>query len=240
MGPGGPKSSVSDQSLCGVYYAIVTQNKDEELALGRIKVRFPWMPGGGEDQAHWAQLAVPMAGAEFGTWTIPEVDDTVLVAFISGDIRHPVVLGGIWNSVDKPPEVNENGKNDFRFIQSRSGHRLLFDDSDKTKTVLTDFKNEQTIGAGKFGKGGDGPNSFEVSAPQGAGDGGFGLTSANGTINLWCPNGTLTIKGSDVKITAMQAAEVKSGGEMKLQGSTAGTASGSAGAKFEGSKVKIN
>jgi uncharacterized protein involved in type VI secretion and phage assembly len=39
-------------------------------------------------------------GAPF---VLPEVDDEVLVAFDHWDIRFPVVIGRLWNGVDKPP-----------------------------------------------------------------------------------------------------------------------------------------
>lgn len=240
MGPGNLKAPTSNMALGGVYYAIVTQNKDEEHQIGRVKVRFPWMPGGDTDQAHWAQLAVPMVGPEFGTFTLPEVNDTVLVVFIGGDIAQPVVIGGAWNEVDTPPETNENGKNDFRFIRSRAGARMLMDDSSSTKLVFTDHTNEQYVGLGKFAEGGSGPNAFEVAVPQGGGSSGVGFVSVGGDINIWCPNGTLTIKaGKDSKITAADKADVKAGGDIKIEGAL-GTASASGGAKFKGGKVKIN
>lgn len=243
MRTGNPKRPTSDMSLGGVYYAIVTQNKDEEKKLARIKVRFPWMPGGDQDQTHWARLAVPMIGAEFGTFTLPEVEDTVLVMFIAGDIRWPVIVGGIWNEKDKPPDVNENGKNDFRFIKSRAGSRLLFDDSDKTKTVLADFDNGNSIGAGQFAEGGDSPNKFEIKAPtaiNGNPEKGVGATSSEGDVNIWCPNGTLTIKAKHAELTASDKAELKAGGAMTLEGGSQGIVNGSSAVKLDGSKVKIN
>lgn len=243
MHAGGPKKQSSDMAMCGVYYAIVTQNKDEDEKLGRVKVRFPWMPGGDQDQSHWAHLSVPMSGSEFGTWTLPEIEDTVLVVFIAGDIRHPVVIGGMWNSTDTPPEVNENGNNDFRFIKSRAGHRLLFDDSSNTKIVLTDGKNKNYVGIGKFDKGGDGPNAMAIEAPDainGSPSKGVCIVSAEGTVNLWAPNGKITIKSKDVEFTSSDKTEIKAGGDMTLEGGMAGKVSASGDAKFEGSKAKLN
>lgn len=238
---GTPSPATGDMALCGVYYAIVTQNKDEEEKLGRIKVRFPWMPGGDQDQSAWAQLLVPMAGAEFGTFTLPEVDDTVAVVFLSGDINYPVVIGGVWSSVDKSPEVNENGKNDFRFIKSRSGHRLLLDDSDKTKVVLTDRTNTNYAGVGTYAEGGDSPNKMELQAPDainGSPEKGVAIASMEGTVNLWCPSGTLKIEAKNVEITASDKADIKAGGAMKLEGKSAQVSSSSAG-KYEGSQIKV-
>jgi phage baseplate assembly protein gpV len=228
-------------ALCGVYYAIVTQNKDARK-LGRVKVRLPWLPGGDRDQSSWAQVAVPMAGDEFGTFTLPEVDDTVLVVFIAGDIRYPVVVGGMWNKTDEPPEVNEDGKNDFRFIKSRAGHRLLFDDSSNTAVLLTDHKDSNYLGCGDFAAGGDGPNSMEIGAPDGVNgqpSKGVGVTSASGTVNVWCPNGTLTVKGQHAEITASSKIDLKAGGDLKLEGGMTATVGASGEVKVNGSKVKV-
>ncbi len=227
--------------MAGVYYAIVTQNKDEKK-LGRVKVRFPWMPGGDKDQSAWAHIAVPMCGKEFGTFTLPEVEDTVAVVFIAGDINHPVIIGGVWNSVDKPPDVNENGNNDFRFIKSRAGHRALLDDSAKKKVVLTDYTNGNFIGAGDFPEGGDGPNKFELKTPSainGSPTKWVAAATMEGTFNIWCPNGTLKIDAQHVEFTASEKAEVKAGGDMTLEGGMQGIVSSTGAGKYEGSKTNI-
>ncbi len=93
---GRPSPPTGDFGLCGIYYAVVTENKDEEMQLGRIQVRFPWMPGGDQDMAAWAQLAVPMEGDQFGTFTLPEKEDVVAVMFLAGDVRYPIIIGGVW------------------------------------------------------------------------------------------------------------------------------------------------
>lgn len=227
-------------AYCGVYYAIVTQNKDEDQKVARIKVRFPWLPGGDKDQSHWASIAVPMTGDTFGTYTLPEVDDTVYVVFLGGDFNHPVVIGGGWNKTDTIPEANENGKNDFRFIKSRSGHRLLFDDSDSAKVVLTDRTNGNFVGCGTFAAGGDGPNKMELATPgakNGSHEKGVAIASMEGTVNLWCPNGELKVDSKHVEWVGSDKGEVKAGGDMTLEGKSV-TAAGMAG-KFEGSKLKI-
>lgn len=238
---GRPKPPTGDMALCGVYYAIVTQNKDEQK-LARVKVRFPWLPGGDKDQSHWAHIAVPMTGDKFGTFTLPEVEDTVLVVFMAGDINHPIVIGGMWNQVDKPPEVNENGKNDFRFIKSRSGHRFLFDDSDKTKVVMTDRTNTNYMGAGMYAEGGESPNKMELKAPQainGSPEKGVAACSMEGTFNIWCPKGTLKIEAKNVEITASDKADVKAGGKLNLEGSSNAKCISTSTSKYEGSKIKV-
>jgi type VI secretion system secreted protein VgrG len=79
----------------GTVSALVT--RVESTGLYRVKVRFPWLPS---SDSNWARVAVPAAS---GAFVLPEVDDEVLVAFEHGDVRFPVVIGRLWNGVDKPP-----------------------------------------------------------------------------------------------------------------------------------------
>lgn len=120
--------SGAPERLVGVYPALVTDVQDPD-GQGRVKVSLPFVnPAEGPAAAAWARLATFMAGNNRGSWFIPEVDDEVLVAFLAGDARHPVVIGALWNGVDSPPESMDSDNN-RRSITSRSGHRLLFDDT---------------------------------------------------------------------------------------------------------------
>src|SRR5690606_2608740 len=116
---GGPASRYGDHDLGGACYAIVTQNDAPDGPGGRVPGRYPWLPEGDRDQSYWAPICVPMIGAEFGTYTLPDVDDEVVVVFLAGDINTPIVIGGGWSASDPPPENNADGKNDFRLIKSR-------------------------------------------------------------------------------------------------------------------------
>jgi uncharacterized protein involved in type VI secretion and phage assembly len=114
----------------GVVVGIITNNHDPE-GLGRVKVRFPWLSE--DNESDWAKLLSLMAGKERGAFFLPEVDDEVLVAFEHGDINYPYVIGALWNSVDKPPETNADGKNNIRKIRSRSGHEIILNDDHLAK-----------------------------------------------------------------------------------------------------------
>jgi len=110
----------------GVVEALVVDNVDPEK-LGRVKVKFPTLPEAPE--SYWARVVTPMAGRERGWVTIPEIDDEVLVTFMHGDFNHAIVLGGVYNGQDTPPYANEDGANNLKVFQSRSGHRVTFDDT---------------------------------------------------------------------------------------------------------------
>jgi uncharacterized protein involved in type VI secretion and phage assembly len=84
-----------------------------------------------------------MAGPGRGTWFIPEVGDEVLVAFEYGILDRPFVLGVLWNSEDAPPDsMDSEGNNDLRVIHSRSGHRIVLNDSEKEPSILNVDKTD--------------------------------------------------------------------------------------------------
>lgn len=126
--------------MSGLVEAIVVDNVDPEQ-LGRVKVKYPMLPDAPE--SYWARLVMPMAGQERGWMTIPEIDDEVLVSFVRGDINSAIVVGSLYNGVDTPPYANEDGENNLRVFQSRSGHRLTFDDTEGEERIELVLHNEE-------------------------------------------------------------------------------------------------
>jgi uncharacterized protein involved in type VI secretion and phage assembly len=124
-----PKVTETDpkrtNQLAGVYRAVVVDNQDPER-LGRVRVRVPAVSSAKGDDI-WARVAVPRAGAQRGTWFIPDVDDEVLVAFEASDLRQAYVVGSLWNSTDAPPEQMASG-NPVMSIVSGAGSRITIDD----------------------------------------------------------------------------------------------------------------
>lgn len=230
----------ADDSLGGVYYGIVTANKDEQ-ELGRIKVKLPWLPGGDADEAHWAELATPMAGKQFGVYNLPEVNDMVAVMFLGGDIRAPVIVGGVWNSVDVPPEDNADGKNNIRLARSRSGHRMIFDDGNKAKLAFSDKSNTCVGGVGTFAKDGSSKNAVELPAPKGISgqpQSGVAMAATEGDVQIFCPAGKLSVEAKSVEVTARGNAHVSAGSDLTLDGAQSKVVAQGA-AAFKGAKVKV-
>ena len=73
--------------LYGAQIAIVANTMDP-AGSARVKVRFPWLPGG--DSA-WARVCRPF-GAPVGP---PQVGASVVVLFEGGDPDRPIVLGRV-------------------------------------------------------------------------------------------------------------------------------------------------
>jgi len=192
--------------IAGVAVGIVTNNQDPD-ALGRVKVRFPWLSD--EDESQWARVAAPMAGNDRGVYFLPEVDDEVLVAFEHGDIRFPYVVGALWNGKDAPPASNGDGKNNVRVIKSRSGHIVKLNDEDGKETIeIVDKsgKNSLVVDTAK--------NTITITS-----DKDITLKASNGTITLDAQK--VAVKSSDAsKIESGAGLDVKASGTLNIKGAT--------------------
>ena len=120
------RSTKNQDGITGVRIGIVTDN-DDPKDMGRVKLQFPWREA--DDESHWARIATLMAGEEYGSYCVPEVDEEVLVAFAGGDVHQPFVIGSLWNGTQEPPQKADED-NDIRELVSRAGHRLQFDDDE--------------------------------------------------------------------------------------------------------------
>lgn len=239
MRAGGPKVDSLDEVQYGLHYGIVTQNKDPEN-LDRIKVRFPWLQNGNVDQTAWAQLLTPMEGKKYGWYNVPEIDDVVAVMFVAGDIGMPIILGGIWSTVDVSPEPNSDGKNNFRGYRSRCGSRLIFDDSGKVKVVFADKTAKNVLGIGEFAEEGEGPNKCAVYKPSMSGEKGVSFSTMEGRLEITCKDGKLKMTaGKNIKINAKTTIDVKVGGDTKLDGSSSATISSGSPSSYDAPKIKI-
>jgi phage baseplate assembly protein gpV len=167
--------------LRGVYLAIVTSNsKSGGDSRYRVKVKFPWLPDG--DESYWARILVPMAGAGRGSYFLPEVGDQLLVVFEHGDVARPIIVGGLWSEEQPPPQRNDDGKNNVKVIKSKSGHRLIFDDTEGGERVtVVDSTRRNKIVLDSAG------NSLTI---QSAGD-----------IELLARSGAVKVHGQTVKIS---------------------------------------
>ena len=113
----------------------VTNNDDPER-LCRVKVKFPTLTE--DDESTWARLASPGAGQSRGMQWVPEINDEVLVGFEMGDTNRPIVLGGLWNRSDPPPEADavSGGSVDRRVLASRKDSRFVITDDPQTSIEI--------------------------------------------------------------------------------------------------------
>jgi len=209
----------------GVVTGVVTNNKDEE-GMGRVKVTFAWLAE--NDESHWARIATLMAGNDRGTYFLPEVGDEVLVAFEHGDIHYPYIIGSLWNGKDKVHEINEDGKNNLRVIKSRSGHKIILDDTEGKEKITVIDKTEK--------------RSIVIDSEKKTID----IRNEDGKINIFAGDDinietkkNLNIKTTkDTKIEAMNV-DVKANSNIKFKASASGTFEAGAAIKVKGSMATL-
>lgn len=125
----------------GTYRAEVTRVDDPEKR-GRIQAV---VPGALQREAPnvWIDPAFDGAGDDRGFFWPPEVGDSVRVGFERGDPRYPNIYWGGWYGApaarqhsEVPTELGYTGTAPTkRGFVTRSGHRLVFDDSNGAEQV---------------------------------------------------------------------------------------------------------
>lgn len=95
-----PALSQNNSKKLGVYVGKVINNQDPKRQY-RVKVKFPWTRD--RRKAVWTKVS-RSSNSNRGSFSLPEVGDEVIVAFLNGDMRKPVVIGSLYNGVDRPPE----------------------------------------------------------------------------------------------------------------------------------------
>ncbi len=109
-----------------IYGAVIgiVKDRDDQEGLARVKLT---LPAFGNRETDWARVAVPYAGAAgkgHGFFWIPEKDDEVLVSFVEGDPKVPIVIGCLYSKKQKPPST----KPDEHVIKSKNGHQITISD----------------------------------------------------------------------------------------------------------------
>lgn len=203
------RSRSTDKRFYGVVQGIVTDVEDKDAKEGRVKVQFPWFDD--QMETEWCRVRQFYAGNGYGAFFVPEVGDEVLVAFIHGDMRLPVILGGLYNGKDKPPSFRSKDQ-DHKMIRTKGGHELLFDDTSSKQRVRIKTQGGHSADLSDVDK--------KITLQSSGGQTVIIDDSAK-TITLQTNGKSVKIDGSSGDITATGANIVLQGGNVKLGGSGA-------------------
>jgi uncharacterized protein involved in type VI secretion and phage assembly len=222
-----------DKGMPVIVTGKVTDNVDPEH-LGRVKVKYEWRDD--NDESDWIRILTPMGGNEMGLYFIPEVDDEVVVAFQNGDINAPIILGSLWSSVLKPPDSNQDGKNNLRMIKSRSGHTIILDDKDgaeKISVIDKSSNNSMVIDTAN--------NTITITSDQD-----IALVAKKGKITLDAKElefkssqATSVTAGTDFTVSASSGKAAIDAGQFDLKGSTQGSIDGGATLTVKGTQLDL-
>jgi uncharacterized protein involved in type VI secretion and phage assembly len=176
--------------IAGCHLARVTDINDPD-GRNRVKVRLLALDGEGNAQV-WARVALPFAGDNRGAFFIPDVDDEVLVSFVAGDVRFPIVLGGLWNGAAAAPASISNGENRLKVIRSKNGVQLTLDDQQGQEQFIVETPGGQKITLK------DGPGSVVIEDSNGNS---VKLETAGITLTA---SAKVTVNASQVSVSAGQ------------------------------------
>ncbi|WP_401000955.1 VgrG-related protein [Agromyces sp. GXQ0307] len=234
-------------AMPGVVSALVSDvqgggGAEEE---GRVKLTFPILSD--DYVSGWARVVQVGAGGERGSMVLPEVGDEVLVAFEAGSFDRPVVVGGLYNGLDRPhggwaPAV-ESGSVVRRSFTSRTGMVLEFverpgeefvrvstnEGSQHVTLTQTADKGIRIIAAGPV----------EVTAERDATVTATGDVSVSGTKVEVEAKSELKLSAPKVAIEGATSLDL-SGAKVSLTGTASAQLSSSGSTVVSGSLVKIN
>jgi len=169
-------------------FTIGTVLETETSGQGRVKVKFPVLD---LELTEWCRMCHPYAGNGYGTLFPPEDLDEVLVGFVNGNLRWPIVLGGLYNGEDLPSHRTDD--KDQKIIRTRAGHTILLDDTSGEEKITV-------IDAGE-------KNFVEID-------------QANDSITVKSKEGKIVLDAKNIEINASQAITASAQGEMTFSGST--------------------
>lgn len=201
-----------DRRYFGVAEALVVDNLDP-AGEGRVRVQFPWFDE--NTTSEWCRVGQFYAGPKSaGAFFVPEIDAEVLVAFVHGDMRQPIIISSLYNGIDKPATTREQNK-DEKQIQTRSGHRItLVDTEGEEKIVVVDKSGSNSI---EF-------NTVDKSITIKSTDGKLSLAAKeieiNAEENLKIVANSIEESVKDSISTKAATIETVASGEIALKGST--------------------
>jgi len=120
---------------------------DDPDSASRVKIKLlAFDDVANQETEIWARVVSPFAGSDRGTYFLPDVDDEVLVVFVQGDPRHPLIIGGLWNgSASAPASIESGGVNRYKRIKSKNGVVITLDDQQGQETLQLETPGGQTF-----------------------------------------------------------------------------------------------
>ncbi|MFN8377626.1 MAG: VgrG-related protein [Anaerolineae bacterium] len=231
---------ISDQSAAGTSapssypaaaVAIVTDNNDPDN-LGRVKLKFPWFDEAVE--TNWSRVAMPGAGNERGFFVLPEVNDEVLVVFLNGDMNWPVVVGGLYSSVSKPPLQSSqsvaNGKVINRMMKTTAGHIIELKEDSGAKSIM--IKD----GQGKAEMKMDATNNKMSTTVQGD----ISIESKTAKVTVTATGDIIIDSKGNVNIKAATNVSIEGNAQVSIKGNGQVSVQSSGALTLKGSVVQIN
>lgn len=226
----------------GTYLGKVKQIDQDLKNEYRILVDLGVFQNSSNTNELWARFATNYASNGAGFFFFPEIGDEVLITFLNGDPRFPVIIGSLYSSQLKP-KVEPDEENSIKAIHSKSGIAFTFNETDKILTIETpggnsvvlDDKDQQIVMTdSNSNKVTMNSSGIALSSPADISLKADGKVDISGTtgINLSSSGGDVTGDGLNVTLEAQVA--------MKAAGNASAEFSASGQTTLKGAMVMIN
>lgn len=210
-----PGTYRSRRTLSGLQIGVVVQLEGDPDGENRILIRMPLVSP--DVEGTWARMASPDAGDGRGSVYYPEIGDEVVVGFLGGDARDPVVLGMLFSSSKTAP-LEATDENHEKGYYSRSGIKFRFDD-DKISVRIESP-------AGK---------SIVLDEDEGV----LQLADENNNKIIMDSEGIRIVSGGKLELKATGDCKVEGGTNLELKAGASFKAEGSAGAEMTTSAIAV-
>ena len=123
----------------GLQIGVVKKLDGDPEGENKVQVSVPVLAA--ETEGVWARLANFYGSSGIGAFFIPEIGDEVVLGYFNHDPSHPVILGSLYSSKNKPP-YELTADNFTKAIVTRSKLKIEFDEDKKVTTILTPGGNK--------------------------------------------------------------------------------------------------
>lgn len=222
----------AEERRFGKHRGIVVDTRDPQKRA-RVRVRVPSVLGDAESD--WALPCLPFGGgATHGLFLVPELGAQVWVEFEEGDVNRPIWSGTFWQHEDDVPPLAAVEEPTVRLLETPSGHRLVFDDTNDAWRITLEHKDGAALtldehGSARFADkaGAELVLDADAGTARFADANGNSIELASSGVSVSDANGNsielgaagITLKGTRIVLDGMVMLG-GSGGEPIIKGST--------------------
>ncbi|AQT61102.1 type VI secretion system tip protein VgrG [Cellvibrio sp. PSBB023] len=128
--------------ISGLHVGVVMKLDEDPNKQYRVQVSIPEMSAATD--GFWARLTNFYSSNGVGAFFLPEIGDEVVLGFFNDDPSHPVILGSLYSSKNKPAYTPE-AANNTKALVTRSNMKVEFDEEKKIITITTPAANKIVI-----------------------------------------------------------------------------------------------
>ncbi len=188
------------------------------LLEGKVQVRISSLPA----FQPWCRMVSVGGGSNRGFMWLPQLNDEVLVAFNENDERDAFIIGGLWNTIDRPPTVIPTDFASKRILKTGIaggvGHTVEFDDLLQSIKITSSTQQQITINPTQIAISTAG-SALSVTLDLAAAPPGITIQSMAGNISLSAPAGKISLQGLAVEVNSSTTLDLKSAGITTVAGS---------------------